>query len=247
MINIRSPFVVQFYGATLKNKLCMVMEYCERGSLYDLLQDESVEIGWDRSFCMLEEIVKGIQCLHNYNPPVMHRDLKTLNVLVTKDFLCRLADFGLSRFDTISNLATLAKCRGTYAYTAPEAMDTQNFRFTVKSDIYSIAVMIWEFVQRCAAGQYKRPYYDLQGVVMEFTILVQASKFNKRPKMPDKCPPSLVKLITETWAKDINVRPDANQLLERLETIHKEYKDNKATWDAIAPPKNLPLTPKKKD
>jgi len=56
----------------------MVMEFCERGSLYDVLQDENVEIGWDRSFQMLEEIVQGLQALHSHSPPIMHRDLKTL-------------------------------------------------------------------------------------------------------------------------------------------------------------------------
>jgi len=212
-----------------------VMEFCERGSLFDVLQDNSVEIGWDRSFNMLKEIVMGIQCLHNNDPPIMHRDLKTLNVLVTKDFHTRLADFGLSRFDTTSNLDTLVKCRGTYAYIAPEGFDGKTFKYTVRSDVYSIAIMIWEFVHRCITGTYMRPYYDLQNVVVEFTILVQAARFNKRPKMPEKCPPNLAKLITETWHKDPNQRPDANQLYERLQTIHKEYKDNKVAWDALSP------------
>jgi len=234
MINIRSPYIVHFYGASVKNKLCMVMEYCERGSLYDVLQNENIWIGWDRSFSMLEEIVKGLMALHNNSPPIMHRDLKTLNVLVTKDFHCRLADFGLSRFDTVSNLATLAKCRGTYAYLAPEGMDGKTFRYTIRSDVYSIAIMMWEFVHRCITGNYMRPYSDIPNLVVEFTILVQAAKHNKRPKIPEGCPPTLAKLITDTWQKDPNQRPDSNMLLERLENIHrKEYDTNKEKWDAL--------------
>jgi len=205
-----------------------------------VLQDNNVEIGWERSFNMLKDIVKGIQWLHNNDPPIMHRDLKTLNVLVTKDFHTRLADFGLSRFDTTSNLETLVKCRGTYAYIAPESMDNKKFKYTTRSDVYSIAIMMWEFVHRCITGNYMRPYYDLQNIVVEFTILMQASRANKRPKMPDKCPTSVVKLLTETWHKDPTQRPDANQLLARLETINEEYNQNKATWDALPQSQNKP-------
>jgi len=236
MITIKSPYIVEFYGATLKNRHCMVMEYCEIGSLYGLLQSDTVDFSWERMFQMIEEIVKGIQCLHNRNPPIMHRDLKTLNVLVTKDFHCRLADFGLSRFDTSSNMPTLEKVRGTFAYIAPESMDGK-FKYTVKADIYSIAIIIWEFAQRCVTGVYKRPYYDVPNVVNEFVYLYKAAKANKRPIIPDKCPPSLIKLITGAWEKDPNARPDANLLLEQVEKVHNEYKENKVTWDAIPPPK----------
>jgi len=217
----------------MKRELCMVMEFCARGSLYDVLQDDSVEMGWQRSFQMLEEIVTGLQALHNHTPCVMHRDLKTLNVLVTQDFHCRLADFGLSRFDTASNLKTLAKCAGTYAYTAPESMDSATFRYTVRSDVYSVAIMMWEFAHRCVTGCYKRPYYEMS-VTVEFTFLLQAANKNRRPKIPDNVPPTFLKLITDTWHKDPNQRPDSNQLLERLQAIHKEYEQNKEKWDALS-------------
>jgi len=79
-----------------------------------------------------------------------------------------------------------------------------------------------------------RPYSDIPNLVVEFTILVQAARNNRRPKIPEKCPPSFSKLITDSWAKDPNSRPDSNQLLERLQTIHiKEYDETKAKWDAL--------------
>lgn len=71
-----SPYIVHFFGASVKEKLSLVMEFCDRGSLYNVLQDEDVEINWQRAFNMLEEVVKGIQALHTHNPPIMHRDLK---------------------------------------------------------------------------------------------------------------------------------------------------------------------------
>jgi serine/threonine protein kinase len=119
-LKVQSPHIVHFFGATTKNKLCMVMEFCEKGSLYNLLQDENVYIDWDIAFKMLEEICLGILALHNHTPSILHRDLKTLNVLVTSDLRCKLCDFGLSRFDTASSAQTLIKWRGTYDFIAPE-------------------------------------------------------------------------------------------------------------------------------
>ncbi len=109
---IRSPHVVHLFGACIqKNKLIMVMEFCNRGSLYDVLRDETMAFDWERFFQFAIEIVSGIKDLHVHK--VLHRDLKTLNLLVTEDWQVKVCDFGLSRFDTSSNLATLNKGRGT--------------------------------------------------------------------------------------------------------------------------------------
>lgn len=79
--NVKSPHIVQFYGATLKEKLTMVMELCERGSLFHCLQDKSVIFTWNLFFLMLNEIVLGIKCLHDAKPALFHRDLKVYLLL----------------------------------------------------------------------------------------------------------------------------------------------------------------------
>eukprot|EP01125_Pyxidicula_operculata_P011747 TRINITY_DN3849_c0_g1_i3.p1 TRINITY_DN3849_c0_g1~~TRINITY_DN3849_c0_g1_i3.p1 ORF type:complete len:674 (+),score=195.78 TRINITY_DN3849_c0_g1_i3:382-2403(+) len=231
LINIQSPYVVHFYGATLKMKLCMVMELCERGSLYDVLGNNSIDINWERAFDMLEEIVKGIQTLHNHDPPILHRDLKTLNVLVTEDFHCRIADFGLSRFDTASNLGTLSRCRGTYAYIAPEVYEAK--KYIKQSDVYSIGIMMWEFVQRCLKGVYSAPYSEYSFIKIEVTILLQAATKKLRPTVPENCPESLMNLIHEAWKQEKEERPDCDQLLEKLQVIRQEYLEKKDSWDSL--------------
>lgn len=185
----------------------MVMEYCERGSLYHVLRNPECIIGWDRALDMLEEIVKGIKVLHDHKPAIMHRDLKvgilipfyfsrafpeflfallalltflqTLNVLVTGDYHCRIADFGLSRFDVSANDVTMKKCRGTYAYISPEVYGGKGF--VPQSDVYSISIMIWEFVSRILSGDYEKPYSEYKYIRMEVQILVQAAKLKLRP------------------------------------------------------------------
>jgi serine/threonine protein kinase len=68
--SLRSPHVVYFYGAVIEPKVCIVMEYCSRGSLYDVLKDETISIDWNRLFGIIIEAVKGILCLHSWKPQV---------------------------------------------------------------------------------------------------------------------------------------------------------------------------------
>lgn len=67
---------------------------------------------WPLGIRMFREITTGIKVLHDSTPSLFHRDLKSLNVLVTSDLHCRVADFGLSRFVVDENTITLGKCRG---------------------------------------------------------------------------------------------------------------------------------------
>jgi serine/threonine protein kinase len=121
MSSVHHPNIVHFYGASFKPKLCMVMEYCARNSLFNCLKDETIDIGWDRAIQLMKETTLGINALHTNEPMIMHRDLKSLNLLVTDDWKIKVADFGLSRFDTAEALETLKQMRGTFAYCAPES------------------------------------------------------------------------------------------------------------------------------
>jgi len=234
-MKVASPHIVHFYGATLKNKLCMVMEFCEKGSLYNLLKDPDFYLDWERLFSMMEETVMAILALHDHQPSILHRDLKTLNVLVTSDYKCKVCDFGLSRFDTQSNVATLLRCRGTYAYIAPEVYKQQGY--FKQSDVYSLAIILWEFVNRVITGEYMRPYQDVK---VEFQILIFAHTKQKRPQIPESTPQSITNLITTCWHADYNLRPDAQGLLKELQAIQEEYQQNKDAWEALCKNKKSP-------
>jgi len=146
LVNVKSPYIVSFIGATLTPRLCMVMEFCEKGSLYKLLNEIKFPFYWTTAILFAKEIILGIDALHTHEPIVIHRDLKTLNVLVTKDYHCKLADFGLSRTDTTTNLNSLIQTKGTYAYIAPESYS--NVKVNASSDIYSYSIIFWEIFTR---------------------------------------------------------------------------------------------------
>jgi len=210
------------------------MEFCSKGSLYSLLKDEGGYLDWEKSLKMLEDITVGLLALHRHSPTILHRDLKTLNVLVTDqsgpELTCKLCDFGLSRFDTTSSAQTLLKCRGTYAYIAPEVYSQKGY--FIQSDVYSVSIMIWEFVNRLITGEYKRPYQEIK---MEFQILIQAHGPKVlRPEIPPTTPDCLKNLILQSWDPNYETRPTSEQLLVKLQNIKAEFLQNRSTWDALA-------------
>jgi serine/threonine protein kinase len=73
LVTMNSPYVIKFYGASLAEKLCMVMEHCARGSLYDVLNKKDLDLTWDRFFTFAKQSVAGVMALHKYNPAILHR------------------------------------------------------------------------------------------------------------------------------------------------------------------------------
>jgi serine/threonine protein kinase len=86
------------------------MEYCARGSLHHFLKKEQ-QLSMERAFKFAIETTAALRDLHCFNPPVFHRDMKSLNLLVTKDHRIKIIDFGLARFATKDNMDTMAKVR----------------------------------------------------------------------------------------------------------------------------------------
>lgn len=80
---MKSKYLVKFLGACLEEQtLSIVMEYCPNGSLYHHLYDASKEITYQHFFKWASDTLNGIDVLHSWNPPLVHRDIKTLNLLL---------------------------------------------------------------------------------------------------------------------------------------------------------------------
>ncbi|KAK9724952.1 hypothetical protein RND81_05G110900 [Saponaria officinalis] len=142
MKRLRHPNILLFMGAvTSPPRLCIVTEFLPRGSLFCLLQKSTSKLDWRRRLHMALDIARGMNYLHNCNPPIVHRDLKSSNLLVDKNWSVKVADFGLSRVKHDTYLATKTG-KGTPQWMAPEV--TQNERSNEKSDLYSFGVVLWE-------------------------------------------------------------------------------------------------------
>jgi serine/threonine protein kinase len=121
---------VSLYGACLQPRLCLIMEYCKRGSIFDLLKDPTMFIGWSEALGFALQMSQAIASLHLFQ--ILHRDVKSMNFLVTFHFVnfslkkvdenwcIKVCDFGLSRIETPNYMSTLSKLRGTMIYCPPE-------------------------------------------------------------------------------------------------------------------------------
>lgn len=231
MRDMKSKYNVYFFGACLNPNLSLVMEYCEQGSLFLRLNDLSQRFRWSRLLRVALDVCKGVHNLHSWEPQVVHRDLKSHNLLVDANWNVKIADFGLARLYTMgSQEGTLSKLRGTYSYCAPEIY--YGSAFTPKSDIFSIGVILWEMVTRIVKGKYVRPYSEFPELQFDFQVIVQTAR-GKRCTIPPATPLPMRELISACWHSDPERRPTAAELITRLSLILEFYREHKGDWAAV--------------
>ncbi|TKY62038.1 Serine/threonine-protein kinase CTR1 [Spatholobus suberectus] len=144
MKRLRHPNIVLFMGAVTKPpNLSIVTEYLSRGSLYRLLHKPGAKEMLDerRRLSMAYDVAKGMNYLHKRNPPIVHRDLKSPNLLVDKKYTVKVCDFGLSRLKANTFLSSKSAA-GTPEWMAPEVLRDEPSN--EKSDVYSFGVILWE-------------------------------------------------------------------------------------------------------
>lgn len=231
LTEVKSPHMVTFFGASIEPKLTMVMEYCQRGSLYHVLNNKLTDFTWDMALNFCHEMALGMSELHGWNPAIVHRDLKSLNLLVTQDWKIKVCDFGLSRFTGGNNLETFKKLCGTFAYCAPEIFNGGSF--TDRSDVFSMGIVVWEIINRTMKGKYEQPYSEFN-LVYDFQIIVQASQ-GLRPSAPPNTPQPLLDLITICTDSDVSKRPTASEVVSKIAEIKDTYKNNQEEWDTLLP------------
>ena len=95
---LRHPNVVLFLGACTKPpNLCIVLEYCSRGSLWSTIQNIDISLSWEDRRRFALDTASGVNYLHTCNPPIIHRALKSLNLLLDDCYRVKLADFGWTK------------------------------------------------------------------------------------------------------------------------------------------------------
>jgi len=203
------------------------MEFCSRGSLYDVLNSTNTHIGWKELLIFAVQMVRAVNSLHRAKPQILHRDIKSPNFLVDKNWIVKVCDFGSARALQTSNMSTLHKLRGTLVYVSPEVCSGQ--QYTEKADIYSLAIVLWEMLNRCMKGKYEKPYSE-HNFENSIQIVMQTPK-GLRPTIPQPSPKMLVALIQECWDLDPTKRPTAVELLVKLEECQKDLLENPLQWE----------------
>jgi len=218
MMNLRPHRnVVPLLGVCidLKNPLCLVTDFIEFGSLEKLLRSP-YQISWAMVLSISKGITAGVYHLHKEQ--ILHRDLAARNILLRSNFEPLIADFGLSKkvgcalFPMSGDLRTTEKrqFRGPYKWMAPESL--LNNDFTVKSDAYSMGIVIWEIISR------SDPFPQLDIYAASNAVVHQGL----RPPIPPNCPTKFAALMQWCWNADPKERPDFAQISEKLDEIEKE-------------------------
>ena len=156
------------------------------------------------------DAARGMTFLHAAD--VVHRDLKSANLLVTSGFSVKVADFGLARVK--ARATTMTGQMGTMQWMAPEVLS--NCRYTEKADVYSFGVILWELVTRAC------PYEaETEGQIQAAMAVL---KDGLRPRVPStaemqpvRFPTPYVQLMEQCWAQDAAARPPFAEVLGSLE------------------------------
>ncbi|CAA0816244.1 Protein kinase superfamily protein [Striga hermonthica] len=127
-----------------KHQHILIYVYMSRGSLASHLYNEKLEpLNWELRIQIVLDVARGLEYLHDGAvPPVVHRDIKSSNILLDDSMRARVADFGLSREEMVSK--QVSNIRGTFGYLDPEYISTRSF--TKKSDVYSYGVLLFELI-----------------------------------------------------------------------------------------------------
>ncbi|VAI14040.1 unnamed protein product [Triticum turgidum subsp. durum] len=227
MKKLRHPNILLFMGAvTSPHRLCIVTEFLPRGSLFRLLQRSTTKLDWRRRVHMALDVARGMNYLHHYSPPIIHRDLKSSNLLVDKNWTVKVADFGLSRLKRETYLTTKTG-KGTPQWMAPEVL--RNEPSDEKSDVYSYGVILWELVTQ------KIPWENLNSM----QVIGAVGFMNQRLEIPSETDPYWTSLILSCWETDPQSRPSFQELLEKLRELQRKYAvQNQAQRNASAAAKN---------
>lgn len=206
-----------FHGVTSNGaeigETWIVTEFCKRGSLRNCIDDGSLEsMGFDELMGLAVQILSGIRYLHDEaNPPVVHRDLKSANVLVTHDWVMKLCDFGSAKRKSLRQ-ETLA---GTAAYAAPEMLRQEEDLMGSPVDVWSFGVILWEIITL------EIPHHSLD----QWVILIRGGMGKLRLLVPDETPAEVKQLLDSCWEFHPMNRPPAAELLQRLGAIAGAARD----------------------
>ncbi len=210
MANLHSPFLIQSLGLSLESPPLLVMELAEGGSLYDRLKDNNQELSWVWRLQVLRDIALGLSVLHAHE--LLHRDLKSMNILLDAEGRAKLCDFGLS---ALKSEVKETKEVGTTLWNAPEVL--QGKAATSASDLYSFAVIGWEMTTRRIP--YKALTANCKTKLEVQTRVTGHVTAGHRETIPSDCPPELAVVIQACWTQDPTQHPAASQIAQVLEDL----------------------------
>ncbi|XP_029001745.1 ephrin type-B receptor 3-like isoform X6 [Betta splendens] len=204
------PNIIRLEGVVTKSRPVMIVtEFMENGALDSFLRLNDGQFTVIQLVGMLRGIAAGMKYLSDMN--YVHRDLAARNILVNSNLMCKVSDFGLSRFleDDPTDPTYTSSLGGKIPirWTAPEAIAYR--KFTSASDVWSYGIVMWEVM---SYGE--RPYWDMSN-----QDVINAVEQDYRLPPPMDCPTALHQLMLDCWVKERNLRPKFTQIVATLDKL----------------------------
>uniref|UniRef100_A0A1J3DC52 non-specific serine/threonine protein kinase n=1 Tax=Noccaea caerulescens TaxID=107243 RepID=A0A1J3DC52_NOCCA len=187
------------------NVCCVIVEYCPGGALKSfLIKTRRRKLAFKVVIQLSLDLARGLSYLHSQK--IVHRDVKTENMLLDKSRTLKIADFGVARLEA-SNPNDMTGETGTLGYMAPEVLNGSPYNR--KCDVYSFGICLWEIY--CC----DMPYPDLSFSEVTSAVVRQ----NLRPEIPRCCPSSLANVMKRCWDANPEKRPEMDEVVAMLEAI----------------------------
>ncbi|PKA63867.1 Serine/threonine-protein kinase HT1 [Apostasia shenzhenica] len=187
------------------NVCCVVVEYLPGGALKSyLIKNRRRKLTFNIVIQLALDLARGLSYLHSKK--IVHRDVKTENMLLDKTRVIKIADFGVARIEA-QNPNDMTGETGTLGYMAPEVLNGKPYNR--KCDVYSFGICLWEIY--CC----DMPYPDLSFSEIASAVVRQ----NLRPEIPRCCPSSLANVMKRCWDANPDKRPEMEEVVSLLEAI----------------------------
>jgi len=208
LAKVKHQNVVRFIGACRKPLVwCIVTEYAKGGSVRSFLSKrQSRAVPLKLAVKQALDIARGMEYLHSLE--IIHRDLKSDNLLIATDKSIKIADFGAARIEV--QVEGMTPETGTYRWMAPEMI--QHRPYNHKVDVYSFGIVLWELVTGLL------PFSNMTAVQAAFAVVNRGV----RPQIPADSPPQIVDIMSRCWDANPDLRPSFVQVVKMLEQAQEE-------------------------
>ncbi|PKA48801.1 Serine/threonine-protein kinase HT1 [Apostasia shenzhenica] len=184
---------------------CVVVEYLPGGTLKQyLIKNSRRKLPYKIVIQLALDLARGLSYLHSKK--IVHRDVKTENMLLTANRTVKIADFGVARVEA-QNPQDMTGETGTLGYMGPEVLEGKPYNR--KCDVYSFGICLWE-IYAC-----DMPYFNLSFTEVSYGVVRQ----NLRPEIPRCCPNSLANIMKKCWDPNPDKRPNMEEVVRLLEAI----------------------------
>ncbi|KAF6724403.1 Mixed lineage kinase domain-like protein [Oryzias melastigma] len=216
MNRFQSPNILRLFGICINNEnspqaeFLVVMEYCEKGSLREVLGSDC-QLSWTRKAHMCLDVAQGIYRLHQAEQNFkVHGSISSSKFLVDEAYRVKLGGFELSKTETSLQKSVIKSTQeSTLCYAAPEMLDNLNNKFTKECEIYSVGIVLWEIATR------KKPFDGLDNKTFYKKVCME--KYQE--PLPPDCPENLQQIINACRAYSSFDRPSAGVLMDKLRLV----------------------------